>query len=546
MVEHQLPKLTMGVRFPSGAPFIMKKGKLLLFGALLTSSLALSGCFSFFIPNGEDSQITPPSIDVVPTLKINLQGIKEKTLQPSLSGSSAKNSVFEYSSSNSAIATVDSSGVVTGISVGTCSITIVLQSNKTVKTTVTVSVVDEEVDHYDYTIMYYMCGSDLEYSAKAKSENEHGFFTKDIQEILSVQNIPDSVRIIIETGGTTHWFMPSSYLEGATEISSKKLQRWEVNNETHKLKLIQTLSTNEMAKQESFEDFLSWGLDEYEADQMGVVISGHGGGIAGCAYDDNYTYTYGRYEYANTLQTYEIANAAKLALANSSKDKFTWIGYDCCVMQCADIATINSDYFEYMVASQELEDAIGWNHDVYLPYLVANPNISPSSFLPKICDSFLLDKHTISERYACLQTLSVLDLSKVNSLITTFESIVPKLGSLSIAYNRAKTAFEASYNDFGEGMYGLCDFSSLLEQIQLKYSINTTAAINAVNDLVLYKTNCSHYSSIPCGVNAFFPDYVSSDREYDLQVGREDYENINSTKFNLWQALCLSGDGFGW
>ena len=538
----------MGVRFPSGAPFSMKKGKLLLFGTLLLSSLSVSGCFFQIIPNTDsDSSITPPSIDVVSKLKINLQGRRQKTLFPSLTGSSVKDPVFEYTSSNTQVATVTSSGVVTGVKAGTCNISIVLQSNKDVKATVPVSVVDEEVEHYDYTIMYYMCGSDLEYKEEAKSEKEHGFFTRDIQEILSVQNIPDSVRILIETGGTTNWFMPSTYLEGASKISSERLQRWEVNNSTHKLRLVETLNTNEMAKEDSFEDFLSWGLDEYEADQMGVVISGHGGGIAGCAYDDNYRYQYGKNFFQYTLQTFEIANAAKLALANSNKDKFTWIGYDCCIMQCADIATINSDYFEYMVGSQEEEDAIGWNHDVYLPYLAANPNISPSQFLPKICDSFLLDKHSETERYACLQTLSVLDLSKVDTLITTFESIVPKLGlTTSTAYLRAKVAFENSYNDFGEGMYGLCDFSSLLDQIQNRYSINTSAAKSAVDNLVLYTVNCSSYSFSPCGVNAFFPDYVSSDSEYALQVGREDYENKNSTKFVNWQALCLSGNDFGW
>ena len=546
MVEHQLPKLTMGVRFPSGAPFSMKKGKLLLFGSLLVGSLSLSGCFSLLAPKSDDTQITPPSIDVVSKLKINLQGRKQKTLYPTLKESSVKDPVFEYTSSNTQVATVTSEGVVTGVKTGTCNITIVLQSNKDVKATVPVNVIDEEIEQYDYTIMYYMCGSDLEYNEKAKSAQEHGFFTRDIQEILSVQNIPDSVRILIETGGTKNWFMPSTYLEGATEISSEKLQRWEVNNKTHKLTLVENLDTNEMAKEESFEDFLSWGLDEYQAEQMGVVISGHGGGIAGCAYDDNYTYKYGNNDYGYTLQTFEVAKAAKLALANSEKEKFTWIGYDCCLMQCADIATINADYFDYMVASQELEDAIGWNHDVYLPCLVADTKIAPTEFLPKICDSFLMDKHKASEKYACLQTLSVLDLSKIDSLISTFESIVPQLGLVSTAYYRAKTAFEASYNYFGDGMYGLCDFISFLEEIQKRYSINTSAAQSAVDDLVFYTTNCSHYSSTPCGVNAFFPDYVSSDRDYDLQVGREDYENINSTKFVLWQALCLAGNDFGW
>lgn len=526
----------------------MKKGKLLLLGSLLVTSLSLSGCiFDIFSKKDDETVINAPTIDVVSSLKLNLQGKKQKTLSPTLSQSSVKDPVFEYASSNTSVATVSSSGVVTGLSVGSCNVTITLQSNKSVKATVVITVVDEEVTYYDYTIMLYMCGSDLEYKSASTRSEDQWFFTRDIQEILSVQNIPDTVRIIIETGGTTKWLMPASYLEGATSISANKLQRWEVNNKTHKLKLIETLNTNEMAKQDSFEDFLSWGLDSYEADQMGVIISGHGGGIAGCAYDDNYSYKYGRDYFPHTLQTFEIAGAAKTALSNSEKDKFTWIGYDCCLMQCADIATINADYFEYMVGSQEFENATGWNHDVYLPYLVENTEITPEEFLPHICDSFVADTYTSTEGQACLQTLSVLDLSKVDALITEFEAIVSQLGSsTSTAYTKAKDAFEKSYNDFGEGMFGLCDFNSLLNQFQNKYSINTQAAREAVNNLVYYSSYCSRYSSTPCGVNAFFPDYVSNDDEFALQVGREDYENKDSTKFSKWQALCLSGDDFGW
>ena len=512
-------------------------------------SLSLSGCvFDLFNRGDSQTVVDPPTIEVVSSLKLNLQGRNQKTISPTLSDSSIKNPVFEFSSSNSGIATVNSSGVVTGAGTGTCNITVTLQSNRAVQATVPITVIDKAVQHYKYTIMYYMCASDLEFYSNTTSDNEQWFFTRDIQELLSVHDIPDSVRIIIETGGTKKWLMPSGYLDGKSEISSKYLQRWEVDNDTHKLTHVETLNTNEMAKESSFQDFLSWGLDEYEADQMGVVISGHGGGIAGCAYDDNYSYQYGKNSYPNTLQTFEVANAAKTALANSSKDKFTWIGYDCCVMQCADIATVNSDYFEYMVASQELENATGWNHDEYLPSLASNPDIAPTEFLPKICDAFLKDNHRDSEpsKDACFQTLSVLDLSKADALVSSFEEIVPSLGTSITGYNKAKAAFEASFNSFGEGMYGLCDFTSLLQNFSSKYSINTTAAQEAVDELVIYSKNCSKYSSQPCGVNAFFPDYVSSDKRYSLQVGREDYSNKNSTKFSKWQALCLLGNDFGW
>ena len=529
----------------------MKKNKLFILSALIPCTLALSGCFlKDIIDNVKEEIIVDlPKIETVSSLKINLQGRTQKSLYPTLSNNSVKNPEFTFASSNTNVATVSNDGIVQGLQVGNAIITITLKSNSSVKTTVKVSVINEAVKHYDYTIMFYMCASDLEYDSETPENEQKPYFSQDIAEILSVSGMPDSVKILIETGGTVKWNMPSSYLEGASKISSENLQRWEVNNETQKLKLVETLPTNYMANESSFSEFLSWGLDDYEADQMGVVISGHGGGIAGCAYDDNYTTKVGTQFWQNTLQTFEVANAAKAALSNSSRDKFTWIGYDCCIMQCADIASINADYFDYMVASQENEIATGWNHDLYLPYLKANTSIVPQNFLPKICDAFMEENHHDGEKgeEVCYQTQSVLDLSKAEALVNAFNSLCIQLGTSQVSYAKAETAFKNSLNSFGDRIFGLCDFTSLMSKlvgVDPMLSVNANAVKSAINELVLYKNSCSNYSVSPCGVNAFFPKTLSS--KYMLQVGKEDYSNSLSTKFTYWQNMCVSYGKFGW
>ena len=530
----------------------MKKRRLLLISTIIPATFALSGCVLLDLLGVKTDEIVvdAPKIEVVNSIKINLQGRLEKTLYPTLSNNSVSNPEFLFATSDSSIATVSEAGVVRGLKEGKAIITVTLKTNTSIKTTVNVVVVDEEINHYDYTIMFYMCGSDLEYNPEAEPDERYPFFTEDIKEILSVHEIPDEVKIIIQTGGTTKWNMPAEYLEGPegiTKISHTNLQRWEVDNKTNKLKWVSTLSTNYMASENSFSEFLSWGLDDYEADQMGVVMSGHGGGIAGCVYDDNYTVKVGKQDWQRTLRTFEVANAAKTALANSSKDKFTWIGYDCCVMQCADIATINSDYFEYMVASQENEDAIGWNHDVYLPYLYNNTTISPTEFLPKICDAFIADKHQESEagKDICYQTLSVLDLSKTDALVSSFNTLSEKLGTTALSFTKAEAAFKNCFNDFGGKIFGLADFKSFASVLKnVDSSLDTDSVKNAINDLVLYKANCSKYKTSPCGVNAFFP--LSLDSEYILQVGKEDYSNSLSTKFSGWQNMCVKYGKFGW
>ena len=528
----------------------MRKSRLFILAALIPCSLALSGCFLKNIINGNEEEIVVdlPKIEVVNNLKINLRGRTQKSLYPALSNSTVKNPEFTFTSSNSNVASVSSNGQVLGLSVGTATISIVLKSNTNVKTTVKVNVVDEEVKHYDYTIMFYMCASDLEYSSEIPEDQpQHAYFSQDISEILSVSGLPSSVKILIETGGTVKWSMPGSKLEGASRILDTNLQRWEVDNTTQKLRLIETLPTNYMASETSFSEFLSWGLDDYQADQMGVVLSGHGGGIAGCAYDDNYTTKVGTQFWQKTLRTFEVANACKTALSNSDREKFTWIGYDCCVMQCADIATINADYFDYMIASQENEVATGWNHDVYLQNLKANTHITPEVFLPEICDAFIEDNHKETEidEEICYQTQSVLDLSKVDSLVTAFNNLSFQLGTNIVSYGKAETAFKNCLNSFGDKIFGLADFSSFMTKLQgVDPLLDTSSVKEAINDLVIYKNNCSKYSVAPCGVNIFFPKTLSN--KYMLQVGKEDYSNSLSTKFSYWQNMCVTFGKFGW
>ena len=535
----------------------MKKGKIAFISALLLSVISLTGCRTLnyeFLRSIETifSSINEPAkqptkIIAPESIDLNLSQDFQKYINASLDTGENDKSLFTYVSSNSDVVSVNKYGLLTPVSDGDAQITVTYSKNGVNLTTlINVNVKSENVS--DYTIMLYMCASDLEYSTSSGGgwgySSGPGLFSEDIKEILGVKGLNEKINIIIETGGTKKWFLPSTYLDGATEISSTNLQRWKVEN--NKLKLVSTLDTNYMAKESSFEDFLKWGLLDYPAKQMGVVLSSHGAGIAGCAFDDNYTYTYAGTSYQHTLRTYEVAEAAKNALESSSRNKFTWIGYDCCLMQCGDVASINADYFEYMVASQESESGDGWNHDYYLPYLVANPNITPLEFLPRICDAFLSQSHSDRENSACLQTLSVLDLTKMNEFTESFNSLCNTyIGTSRSSFNNVKYAFKASYNSFGEGCYGLCDFESLLNKLKdYFFTINLTNILSKLHEVVIYNKYCSKYTTSICGLNAFVP--CRANTSYSLQVGKEDYANTLSTKFTDWQTLCVNNGEFGW
>ena len=145
----------------------------------------------------------------------------------------------------------------------------------------------------------------------------------------------------------------------------------------------------------------------------------------------------------------------------------------------------------------------------------------------------------------CYQTQSVLDLSKVDSLVTAFNNLSFQLGTNIVSYGKAETAFKNCLNSFGDKIFGLADFSSFMTKLQgVDPLLDTSSVKEAINDLVIYKNNCSKYSVAPCGVNIFFPKTLSN--KYMLQVGKEDYSNSLSTKFSYWQNMCVTFGKFGW
>lgn len=408
-----------------------------------------------------------------------------------------------------------------------------------------VTVIEKPINDYEYTIMLYMCASTLEYDNREKI----GLFSSDIIEILSVRNLPDTVKIIIETGGTKKWYLPSTAIDGKDNISATILQRWEVvpvsssykvtdpysdDSVTcyNKLKWVEDLSTNKMSESSSFQSFLTWGLNDYSADQLGVIISGHGGGVGGCAYDDNNN------QYS--LTTKDVYSASKSALDASSRDKFTWIGYDCCLMAGIDNASVNADCYEYMIGSQESESGTGYNHDAYLSELYKDPTIAPEKLLPLIAESFVKENHDQCpwhDYYGttyCYQTSSVLDLSKVNTVVEKFNTF-----STEVTWSKVSSAFSSSnLNSFGESCYGLVDMNAFLKQYQTSYSVDTSELISAVKDAVVANYYCSYYSTAPCGINLFVPK--SLDRSYALQVSMSSYQGENQTRLTTWQSMCLN------
>ena len=440
---------------------------------------------------------------------------KKLNLVATVSPSDAANKKVNWNSSNNDVATV-SDGIVTAIKQGTAVITATsVDGGYTAKCTVTV----EEKGANAWTIMLYICGSNLESDSSAR------LATADIKEILSVSGQPDDINIIMETGGAKSW--AATY-----GISANYLERWHVENK--QLVKDDSLTYASMGLSSTLQSFLTWGLTEYPADNVGLILWNHGGGMDGVCYDEK--------KNDDCLTDNEVVTAVKGAFTathRDTSDKLTFIGYDACLMQVQDIAEMNSPYFEYMVASQESEGGEGWDYDTWVDDLYAGKD--NDTIFKAICNGFISSQGSNSD-----QTLSYLDLAYANEYMTAWENMAGVLKTKVTSSN--SSSFNSIFDnvkDYEGSTYGLYDAKDFVNRLSSNSTFNpgseyTTAVLNAHAKLVRYnKTGTRAGNSF--GVSLYWKgSYIST------------YTAGTPTHFTNWAYLSStygstsSGGGWWW
>ena len=150
-----------------------------------------------------------------------------------------------------------------------------------------------EEDMTEWTVMFYMCGSDLEskYSYATGNLEEiascsypHSRISdimKDYADLMDRTRIPypGSVNVLIETGGCKQWH--ARHL--GMDISTNALQRWHFdgyknNDAPDGFSLEQSLPLQSMANPETLTDFVRWSAENYPAKKYALVLWDHGGG----------------------------------------------------------------------------------------------------------------------------------------------------------------------------------------------------------------------------------------------------------------------------
>ena len=478
-------------------------------------------CSSITVLTGTPTPTDPTSIVLSPTsADVGVGGTKQLSVSYVPSNAN-QNKAVTWTSSNTNVATVSSEGLVSVKSTATAGQTAIITAKLTnipsITATCTITVTAQTKD--DHTVLIYMCGADLE---SGYASSNQGLATGDITEILSVSGQPDDINIVIETGGASSW--SSTY-----GISSSKLERWHVENKS--LVKDASLTYASMGLTSTLQSFIEYGLTNYPAERTGLIFWNHGGAMRGVCYDEKKS--------DDSLLANEVTSAVSGALSNCgmSGQKLEWVGYDACLMQVQDIASVNSDYFNYMVASEESEAGEGWDYDTWVDDLYAHKT-SPTIF-KAIVDGFIKSNGGTSSS-SNDQTLSYLNLSYMDAYVTAWNNMATQLGTKLTSSNKSSfnTLVKSAkyYADSDYTYYGIFDAKDFVNKLAANDTFNpgstyTNAVLTAFSNLVEY-SSCGKGAGNSYGLCMFW--------SCSSNCAKSTYYTAAMTKFTAWRTLVTT------
>ena len=236
----------------------------------------------------------------------------------------------------------------------------------------------------ELVILLYMTGSDL--------ESKDGTASRDLREIMD--NLPGdgSVEVCAMIAGSGSWDM---------DIPPEETSVYRVCREG--LKKLREGAPASMGDAETLSGFLNYAAEACPARRYALILWDHGAGpVLGVCFDE-------RYQTGSGMDGLTLAEL-NTALANSpfKERTLSWIGFDACLMGTVETAYTVAPYAEYMIASQEMEPADGWNYG----FLSDIARMEGAEAGKHIVDAYMQGK----EDSLSILTLSVTDLSKIGEV----------------------------------------------------------------------------------------------------------------------------------
>ena len=375
-----------------------------------------------------------------------------------------------------------------------------------------------------FTLMVYMCGTDL--------EGEGGSASGDIMEMAASKFKGEKLNIVILTGGTKQWKIK--------DIGRNTCNIYTLEGET--LVRQATFGRQLLSDPRTLMTFVNYASTIYPSDKYALVFWDHGGGPV---------WGYGVDEMAKKEKNSLFVPELNAALANSAlaQKKAEFIGFDACLMATVETAQQLQRYAKYMVASEELEPGFGWDWR-WLRTLSENTDKDILISLKEIVNRFVdCCEENSGWFFDFSGTLSVIDLSKIDPVAVALSDLGTEANGIFNSHKKA-VAFQKgraktkSFGDLGDdGNFDVVDLGDYAENLYAAFPNRAEALKKAVVDAVVYAKHSSSVS-LATGMTTYFPYNASfNEAQGTWPVYASLYKNVNAiaghTSFLTRFGQCL-------
>ena len=321
----------------------------------------------------------------------------------------------------------------------------------------------------EWTVMLYLCGTDL--------ETEAGMASNNLKGIASTSPVPE-VNLIVETGGTKAWHAE----ELGMDIDPSKLERWSYTDQG--FEKVGEAELTSMGAQGTLQDFLTWTMDNFPAKKYQLILWDHGGAsLYGVVFDELFN--------DSSLQLFDIAGA----LEASGMHLETFMT-DSCLMATLETAEAVAPYADYFVGCEESLPGSGTNYASYVQFLYDYPECDGAMLGKRICSStqeMYSDLNSVTD--LGFLTISLIDLSKVAAVREAFDDFIAEAEQM---LDDPADFYDYCYATRNRESYANKEYVDIFDLAQRAsghgISPKTAAMLeNAVEDAVLFNINGSNH-----------------------------------------------------
>lgn len=359
------------------------------------------------------------------------------------------------------------------------------------------------VSRSDFVLLIYMNGSNLESESELATGNMRDMLCEEMSEVPN-----DNLTVLLLMGGTCKWHLDESIL--GQSLPNDSITYAKITHDG--FRKIHSLSDRSIGNPSTLAEFINYGMTEFPADRYGLIFWNHGAGsVIGFGYDELHSDD-------TSLSLAEIRQGLQQSCSPTSF-KFTFIGFDACLMATLEMASAVSPYADYLVASQELEPGKGWNYKSITATLRRNPQMPGEQIGKLIVDSFV---DSYKERESEQVTLSVTNLNKIGALEVSLgkfsgeicRKLVHESDSVELSFYKKLSGFRSESKSFGMPAFtyhgpDMVDMLDFCRNMRLEADTGLMdEIIRNRNEAVVYARKSDNLAKEHiCGLSVYFPCY---------------------------------------